>query len=528
MSRPGLLLAILVMATSLACAPTARASDAPFAVLKPDAFKHYDDAFNSDEAEAVVNAIPNAKAWPWIAANAPLFECPDEDVQRIYYFRWWTYRKHIVQTPGGFVLTEFITPVSHAGAYNTISCAVGHHLREGRWLRDPKLLDDYTRFWFRGGEGGPSTGSGHGTPQPHAHKYSSWLPAAAYDRFLVTGDDRILIDLLDDFVADYQAWERERQLPDGLFWQYDVADGMEESISGSRRAKNARPTINAYMYGNARAISAIATRAGRTELAREYAAKADALANLVTSKLWDDRAKFFKVRLEDGEFSDAREAVGFVPWYFNLPPDDRRFAEAWSQLTDEHGFWRPWGLTTAEQRHPAFMARVRGKCEWDGPVWPFATSQTLTALGNLLNGYQQHSMTRDVYFDALKTYAKSQQKDGKSYIREYQHPETGAWLKGDNPRSRFYNHSTFCDLVINDLVGLRPRADDRVEVNPLMPPEKWSWFCLDGVPYHGHALTIVWDRDGTRYSRGRGLTVLADGRPIARRDDLGRLDGRLK
>jgi hypothetical protein len=35
----------------------------------------------------------------------------------------------------------------------------------------------------------------------------------------------------------------------------------------------------------------------------------------------------------------------------------------------------------AERRHPAFMARVRGKCEWDGAVWPFATSQTLTALG---------------------------------------------------------------------------------------------------------------------------------------------------
>jgi hypothetical protein len=174
------------------------------------------------------------------------------------------------------------------------------------------------------------------------------------------------------------------------------------------------------------------------------------------------------------------------------------------------------------------MARVRGKCEWDGPVWPFATSQTLTALASLLNGYQQHSMTRDVYFDALKTYAKSQQKDGKPYVGEYQHPETGAWLKGDNPRSRFYNHSTFCDLVINDLVGLRPRADDRVEVNPLVPPQKWPWFCLDGVPYHGRMLTIVWDRDGTRYNRGSGLTILADGRPIAHRDDLGRLEASLK
>jgi len=40
-------------------------------------------------------------------------------------------------------------------------------------------------------------------------------------------------------------------LTNGLFWQYDVRDGMEESISGSRTNKNLRPTINSYMFGNA-------------------------------------------------------------------------------------------------------------------------------------------------------------------------------------------------------------------------------------------------------------------------------------
>ena len=55
------------------------------------------------------------------------------------------------------------------------------------------------------------------------------------------------------------------QRPDGLFWQYDVADGMEESISGSRTAKNIRPTINSYMAANARAIAQIAGLAGRRD-----------------------------------------------------------------------------------------------------------------------------------------------------------------------------------------------------------------------------------------------------------------------
>ena len=50
-----------------------------------------------------------------------------------------------------------------------------------------------------------------------------------------------------------------------------------------------------------------------------------------------------------------------------------------------------------------------------------------------------------------------------------------------------------------------PRADDTVEIWPLLPDGTWDWFCLDGVKYHGRMLTIIWDEDGTRYQRGAGL-----------------------
>jgi hypothetical protein len=514
---------VQLAASLLLCASAeARAAEAPppAAVLKAEAFKHHVDRFNVMEPEGLVNHVPNADAWAWLKDNVPLFECPDPEFEQTYYFRWWTFRKHIKRTPAGFVLSEFITPVNHEGIYGTISCAIGHHLREGRWLRDSRYIDDYIRFWFRGHEGGK--------PQPHFHKFSSWVTAAVDDRYLVTGDDRLPRELLDDFVADYEQWERERQLPNGLFWQFDVRDGMEESISGSRTAKNARPTINSYMYGNARAISAIAKRAGRADLEREYAEKAAKLKSLTQSLLWDEKASFFKVRFENETFSDAREAIGFIPWYFGLPDDDARFATAWQQLTDPHGFWLPWGLTTAERRHPTFMSRVRGSCEWDGAVWPFASSQSLTALGNFLNNYQRHGFTRESYFDAIRVYAKSHQMNGKPYIGEYQHPESGAWLKRDNPRSRYYNHSTFGDLVISDLIGLRPRGDGMVEVNPLVPEGTWPWFCLDGITYHGRTLTILWDRDGRRYGKGAGLVVLVNGQLLVRTEKLERVIGRLE
>jgi hypothetical protein len=62
-----------------------------------------------------------------------------------------------------------------------------------------------------------------------------------------------------------------------------------------------------------------------------------------------------------------------------------------------------------------------------------------------------------------------------------------------------------------------------VEVHPLVPDGKWDWFCLDQVSYHGKILTILWDKTGTKYGRGKGLRVFADGREIAHSDTFARL-----
>ena len=100
-------------------------------VLRADSFKHYMAVFNTGIRQLYPQAIPNAEAWSFLAGNVPLFECPDPDLERTYYFRWWTYRKHIRATPTGFVITEFLPPVPWAGKYNTIDCAAGHHLYKG-------------------------------------------------------------------------------------------------------------------------------------------------------------------------------------------------------------------------------------------------------------------------------------------------------------------------------------------------------------------------------------------------------------
>jgi DUF1680 family protein len=513
-----------------ALAAATRQDDSMF-VLDAEAFQHHVDFFNSMEPENIVNHVPNSESWAWMKENIPFFECPDKSFEQIYYFRWWTFRKHLKQTPDGFVFTEFLDKVGHSGKHNTISCALGHHIYEGSWLRDKRYVDEYARFWYVGHEGGR---------QPHFHRYSNWATWALYRRYLVNQDKAFLLGLLNAFIDDYQAWVQEQGLESGLFWQYDVRDGMEESISGGRRVRNARPTLNSYMYANALAISKVAEIAGRQAIAEEYAQKASRLKALVHELLWDDEAKFFKVRRPGGELADVREEIGFIPWYFDLPlvvtpsgvssdalTGTLQTEQAWQQLLDPQGFAAPMGITTAERRHPRFRSHGVGTCEWDGAVWPYATSQTLVALANVLRNYQQQRVGKADYFDALLTYARSHQYRGKPYIGEYLDEQTGQWLKPDSDRSRYYNHSTFCDLVISGLVGLVPRDDDTVVIEPLVPDDVWDWFCLDNVLYHGRTLTVLWDRTGAKYHKGAGLRVFAGGVEIARSDELARVSGAL-
>jgi hypothetical protein len=395
--------------------------------------------------------------------------------------------------------------------------ALGHHIYEARWLRDTTYLNQYIRTWFRGN---------NGKPMKKLHFYSGWNADAIYHQFLVNADKNYIVDKFQDLIADYEAWESEKRHPSGLFWQFDVRDAMEESLSGGRKEKNARPSINSYMFGNAKAIAAIAALAGKPEIATKYKAKADTIKQLVQQQLWNAKDTFFETQKETGISANVREAIGFTPWYFNLP--DTNYNAAWKQVTDPKGFFAPFGLTTAERRSPDFRTHGCCKCEWDGAIWPFATSQTMTAMANFMNNYTQHIINDSMYFRLLELYVESQYYRGRPYVGEYLDEKTGYWLKGDEERSRYYNHSTFCDLVITGLVGLCPRPDNIIEVNPLIPENRWDWFCLDNLLYHGKTISIVWDKTGAKYNRGKGFLVFANGKKIASAEKLTKILGELK
>jgi hypothetical protein len=508
-------------------------SEKSSSILKYADFEHYTEQFNRGDNELYFQHIPNSSVSAFLEEHIPLIDIPNKELEKIYYFRWWTYRKHIKSTADGFVITEFLPDVSWAGKHNTINCPAAHHIYEGRWLRDPGYMEDYIHFWLNdAGEG--------------VRSYSFWIADALLAHSKVNRQDSFILAQIPGLVHNYEAWEKEkRDAPDRLFWQIDDRDGMEYGASGrvlsggeKRSSTEAiRPTINSYMYGDAVAISRLAQLLGKHEISNIFQSKSEEIKDLFQKRLWNDSLLFFTVMprsyTEDTKALDIREIIGYIPWYFHLPDDGSNYAQAWTKLMDSTGFFAPIGLTVCEQSHPYFEISYEGHaCQWNGPSWPFATTQTLKALANFLNDYEHSHIVHSAdYYTLLNQYANShrivlENGEERPWIDENINPYTGDWISrtrlkplGDGSlpdksgvveRGKDYNHSGFCDLVISDLIGLKPQLDKSIKIEPLVP-ESWDWFCLDKVNYHGKDLAILWDRDGNRYGLGRGFQVFVNG-----------------
>jgi hypothetical protein len=120
------------------------------------------------------------------------------------------------------------------------------------------------------------------------------------------------------------------------------------------------------------------------------------------------------------------------------------------------------------------------------------------------------------YARLLSAYAATQFQNGEPHVGQAHDPAQDDWIYD----AVDYSHSTYCDLVISGLVGVRPQSGQRVRIRPLVPAS-WDWFCLENAPYHGHNLTVVWDRNGAQFHRLPGLTVYVDGREAGRWAGLG-------
>lgn len=490
------------------------------------------------------------------AFDYPVLRCPDPWFERLWHYRWQVVRRHLKWVPeeSGHVITEFNDDGPHpwAGVYNTIVAAVDHHIRETRWLPDPRYALSHLRILLH-------------HPEAQPHNYSAALADAAWALCEVhPAVEPELLSWLDRLQADHAAWRQERvdypfdqgyDAGRGLYWntgrnstgEYNLASAqLNEPLRGIHEYKvrggaGYRPDCNTDRYANARALQRFCERAGRFDEAEAYGREAEELKEAVQRQLWDPQRQFFMHRWRYDEYSEAdahgapsiragsriwetnadrhggvghqpweagegrgRELVGYLPWCAGLPDDTPEFARAWDFLMDPGYFHAPYGPTTAERHDPWFS--VQYNCRTNGNSFPLNTSRVLRAAGNLLHDYRHTgAVTPQAYMDLLTIYVRTQMKEDEPYVAEFHHPDQPVWVV-DRPISQHYFHSSFCDLVLTGLLGIRRQGSGAWSVRPL-PGLPWTWWRVEGLPYEGRRCDIQFDVDGRKFGQARGLTI---------------------
>jgi len=468
----------------------------------------------------------------WYLQNIPFFECSDKKIEGVYYYRWKLYKGHLKNLgANGYIVTEFLNTMSwDLKPNNSLNDATGFHMYEGRWLKDQRYIRDYINFMYQ--KGG------------NDRHFSEAIADASYAFYLVNPDKEFITSQLTSMVNIYNKWNDHLDTAKHLYYIEPLLDATEYTISsidasngkdGFRGGNSFRPSINAFMYANALAIQNIASLKGDNATASLFAKNAANIKSEVQKNLWNadfkhfiDRYKVTNQYVKYWDFIRGRELVGYVPWTYNLPDDNKTYSAAWQHILSANELKGPFGLRTNEPSYQYYMKQYRydkptglRECQWNGPSWPFQTSQVLLGMANLLNNYKEHGITNEDYYNTLEQYTQQHYTaDGSFNIYEDYDPDKGGPIVNLPQRSEHYNHSEYNDLIITGLCGLRPADADNVVINPLIDADKIKYLCLQNVSYRGHNLSIVYDETGQKYHLGKGLSVYVDGNAVLKNAPL--------
>lgn len=174
------------------------------------------------------------------------------------------------------------------------------------------------------------------------------------------------------------------------------------------------------------------------------------------------------------------------------------------------------GMTTAEQQHPYYNEQAYA---WNGRGWPYENSVVYKGYANYLRNYKSLGTTaeRQLLYDYVHKLA---------LMHGAEQPNIGEWYIPSNGRAfggeKDYFHSSFPDIIIEDLLGFVASHKEKFSIAPILPETAWEYFYLGNIRYHNHDIDIVWKKDWQPDQEGNQsmLCVWVDNKLVAKSDSL--------
>lgn len=479
----------------------------------------------------------------WFVDNAPYFDAPDMGFKKMWYYRWWVVRFSMVDMATSDLQGHAFYE-GKLGFDNPIGFAVPLQIKELTYARNPVFAFDQLSNSYRNRAENGAVIDPPGSPYWN-ETYSHWIAGAAAELHRVHPlPPEFLRALLPAMAEDVRGWmtaydadgdalpERDRPRVTG----YDLDILSYWYFDGTRLDQQAEPPpmeradYAAFVYANAVGVAELADAAGDAALASEFRERAARIRAAVLKALWDDQTAFFyPQRAGDDARAPLREIHGFFPFTTELAPNEPRYTAALAALVDPDDFWA---------RYPPVITSLKHYKTWDWTmdgltrnIAPHPISMGARTALQAIKHYDNHPITPARFMELMRRY--------NDLLYPGVHPSDPTWRPNaheyyskwepyaQSPRPKPSDishdfHSMYISLVVEGVVGLTPRIDERIELQPMA--QEWSYFALDGLRYRGHNLTMIWDRpDGEVRYQGRpeGFSLYIDDQLAFTRPDLG-------
>ncbi len=489
------------------------------------------DALKTDALIARVNDFNQ-----WFASNVPAFTCSDKDFEKMYYYRWYVVKKTAINTRKFIPTHPYPAPVMYEGVAGrwftkVIGLPLPLQIVEARWLNDKSIATGQARTAIT---------------KPDFFDYLNWTPWAIWQLHLVAPNKQLIKDALpamENFTRSEEAKDEDRDaLP--TVWGTWIT-GMEyqpsffyftkprwdhrlavEFVTDDHLTKDPaiykkylpleRVDEATYYYLNNLAVAKGAALLGDSKLERASNERAASVRRSVMEKMWDRQAEFFyDIHPTTHEKAlEAKTIDGFFPFLFGEMAD-RSEASVFKHLFNPKEFWSAWPVPTVAMDSPAYDSHglwkigpgasaenpYRYVTSWNGPSWLFSNSLVAEGLGNAARMSEDAALVSE-FNQLMKKYTEIMFLGGnKDLPCTVEHYDS---MTGKNIRLLAdYFHSFYNDLLIRFMIGIVPREDDLIEIDPLA--REWKNFAIRDVSYRNHKITVEY---------GRRFTVIIDGKRV--------------
>lgn len=451
----------------------------------------------------------------WYDVNCPRFDCPDERLGRLWWYRWFVVRHNLIAPALGKLDLPVCYP-SKTGPAARLSAAGGYAiLRELRWLRDPSHVHSQIRA--------------QAAQQSAEGLYEDgWLTTCDTESGGVA-DIGGLASTLDAAVGLPAAFSEALSVHPAPALLSELAPGMAIYLAALRKLRDAdnnlllsdpalpveRVDSTAFYAASLQATAEALSLLDKKVDAQWHQGLAERCGQALLSLLWCEWSDFFcDVAQNSGLPLETPQTRSLLPFALGLVPDDPQYADALEVLVDPKTLWTPYPVAET-------ALEILG-----GTVRPDLDAMVADVMADAIRNRHQNVIDRLRLRQFVDLYARLMCEEADSARPQSRHSYNAHTGQGEGALDIFTD--AFNDLVLRHLIGLVPQPNDTLVVDPLA--HGWRHFRADDVPYRGHLVTVIWESrpEGERYTDAVvGLTVRVDGQLVAQSPQLEKIQADL-